>query len=116
MSIAKLRNVEIEDLLGRDPIRVNLDEIMGYVSGKVVLVTGGGGSIGSELCRQVASHNPKQLIIFDIYENNAYDIQLELKEKYPDGADEHHQVQVRILLLKLQLDVVGVVLIDIKDN
>ncbi len=84
MSIAKLRNVEIEDLLGRDPIRVNLDEIMGYVSGKVVLVTGGGGSIGSELCRQVASHNPKQLIIFDIYENNAYDIQLELKEKYPD--------------------------------
>ena len=84
VSIAKLRNVEIEDLLGRDPIRVNLDEIMGYVSGKVVLVTGGGGSIGSELCRQVASHNPKQLIIFDIYENPAYDIQLELKEKYPD--------------------------------
>ena len=84
VSIAKLRNVEIEDLLGRDPIRVNLDEIMGYVSGKVVLVTGGGGSIGSELCRQVAGHNPKQLIIFDIYENNAYDIQLELKEKYPD--------------------------------
>ena len=84
MSIAKLRNVEIEDLLGRDPIRVNLDEIMGYVSGKVVLVTGGGGSIGSELCRQVASHNPKQLIIFDIYENNASDLQLELKEKYPD--------------------------------
>ena len=84
VSIAKLRNVEIEDLLGRDPIRVNLDEIMGYVSGKGVLVTGGGGSIGSELCRQVASHNPKQLIIFDIYENNAYDIQLELKEKYPD--------------------------------
>lgn len=84
VSVAKLRNVEIEDLLGRDPIRVNLDEIMGYVSGKVVLVTGGGGSIGSELCRQVASHNPKQLIIFDIYENNAYDIQLELKEKYPD--------------------------------
>ena len=84
VSIAKLRNVEIEDLLGRDPIRVNLDEIMGYVSGKVVLVTGGGGSIGSELCRQVASHNPKQLIIFYIYENNAYDIQLELKEKYPD--------------------------------
>ena len=84
VSIAKLRNVEIEDLLGRDPIRVNLDEIMGYVSGKVVLVTGGGGSIGSELCRQIASHNPKQLIIFDIYENNAYDIQLELKEKYPD--------------------------------
>ncbi|MEY8395952.1 nucleoside-diphosphate sugar epimerase/dehydratase, partial [Lachnospiraceae bacterium 45-P1] len=71
-------------LLGRDPIRVNLDEIMDYVSGKVVLVTGGGGSIGSELCRQIASHNPKQLIIFDIYENNAYDIQLELREKYPE--------------------------------
>ena len=84
VSIAKLRIVEIEDLLGRDPIRVNLDEIMDYVSGKVVLVTGGGGSIGSELCRQIASHNPKQLIIFDIYENNAYDIQLELREKYPE--------------------------------
>ena len=66
VSISKLRNVEIEDLLGRDPIRVNLDEIMDYVSGKVILVTGGGGSIGSELCRQIASHNPKQLIIFDI--------------------------------------------------
>ena len=84
VSITKLRDVEIEDLLGRDPIRVNLDEIMGYVSGKVVLVTGGGGSIGSELCRQIASHDPKQLIIFDIYENNAYDIQLELREKYPN--------------------------------
>ena len=84
VSIAKLRNVEIEDLLGRDPIRVNLDEIMGYVSGKVVLVTGGGGSIGSELCRQVASHNPKQLIIFDIYENNAYDIQMELRREHPE--------------------------------
>ena len=84
VSISKLRNVEIEDLLGRDPIRVNLDEIMDYVSGKVILVTGGGGSIGSELCRQIASHNPKQLIIFDIYENNVYDIQLELREKYPE--------------------------------
>ena len=84
VSIAKLRNVEIEDLLGRDPIRVNLDEIMGYVSGKVVLVTGGGGSIGSELCRQIAGHKPAQLIVFDIYENNAYDLQQELKEKYPE--------------------------------
>lgn len=83
VNISKLRNVEIEDLLGREPIRVNLDEIMGYVTGKVVLVTGGGGSIGSELCRQIASHNPKQLIIFDIYENTTYSIQLELKEKYP---------------------------------
>ena len=84
VSVSKLRHVEIEDLLGRDPIRVNLDEIMGYVSGKIVMVTGGGGSIGSELCRQIAAHNPKQLIIFDIYENNAYDIQLELKKKYPE--------------------------------
>lgn len=84
VNISKLRNVEIEDLLGREPIRVNLDEIMGYVTGKVVLVTGGGGSIGSELCRQIASHNPKRLIIFDIYENTTYNIQLELKEKYPE--------------------------------
>lgn len=83
VSISKLRKVEIEDLLGRDPIKVNLDEIMGYVSNKVVMVTGGGGSIGSELCRQIAAHHPKQLIIFDIYENNAYDIQQELKDKYP---------------------------------
>lgn len=84
VNISKLRKVEIEDLLGREPIRVNLDEIMGYVTGKVVLVTGGGGSIGSELCRQIASHNPKRLIIFDIYENTTYNIQLELKEKYPE--------------------------------
>ncbi len=83
VSIAKLKDVDIEDLLGRDPIRTNLDEVMGYVSGKVIMVTGGGGSIGSELCRQIASHNPKQLIIVDIYENNAYDIQQELKRKYP---------------------------------
>lgn len=86
VSISKLRKVEIEDLLGRDPLKVNLDEIMGYVSGKVILVTGGGGSIGSELCRQVAAHSPKQLIIFDIYENNAYDIQQELKDSFP-GLD-----------------------------
>ncbi len=84
VSVSKLREVQIEDLLGRDPIRVNLDEIMGYVSNKVILVTGGGGSIGSELCRQIASHNPKQLIIVDIYENNAYDIQQELKRSYPE--------------------------------
>ena len=84
VSISKLRKVEIEDLLGREPIRIRLDEIMDYVSGKVVLVTGGGGSIGSELCRQVAAHDPKQLIIFDIYENNAYDIQQELKRKFPE--------------------------------
>ena len=84
VGLSKLRKVEIEDLLGRDPIKVNLDEIMDYVSGKVILVTGGGGSIGSELCRQIAAHNPKRLIIFDIYENNAYDIQMELREKYPE--------------------------------
>lgn len=84
VSIAKLKEVDIEDLLGREPIRTNLDEVMGYVSNKVVMVTGGGGSIGSELCRQVASHDPKQLIIVDIYENNAYDIQQELRRKYPN--------------------------------
>ena len=84
VTISRLRKVEIEDLLGREPVNVNLDEIMGYVKGKVVLVTGGGGSIGSELCRQLAVHKVKQLIIFDIYENNAYEIQQELKRKYPD--------------------------------
>ena len=84
VSLSKMRNVEIEDLLGRDPIKVNLDDICSYIEKNVVLVTGGGGSIGSELCRQIAAHNPKQLIIFDIYENNAYDIQQELIKKYPD--------------------------------
>lgn len=84
VSINKLRNVEVEDLLGRDSIVVDLKSIMGYVKDKVILVTGGGGSIGSELCRQLAAHGPKQLIIVDIYENNAYDIQQELKRIYPD--------------------------------
>ena len=84
VSVSKLRNVEIEDLLGREPINTKIDSIMGYVSGKTVLVTGGGGSIGSELCRQIARHDPKRLIIFDIYENNAYDIQQELKHEYPE--------------------------------
>lgn len=79
VNISRLRKVEIEDLLGREPVRTNLDEIMGYVKDKVVLVTGGGGSIGSELCRQLAGHKVKQLIIFDIYENNAYEIQQELR-------------------------------------
>ena len=83
VSVAKLREVQIEDLLGRDPIRVNLDEIMGYVQDKVILVTGGG-SIGSELCRQIASHRPKQLIVFDVYENNAYDLQQELERSFPE--------------------------------
>ena len=84
VSVSRIRKVEIDDLLGRMPITVQLDEIMEYVSGRVVLVTGGGGSIGSELCRQIALHDPKQLIIVDIYENNAYDIQQELKRKYPE--------------------------------
>ena len=84
VNVSKLRDVEVEDLLGRDPISVDLDSILGYVQNKTVLVTGGGGSIGSELCRQIASHRPKHLIILDIYENNVYDIQQELKTKYPD--------------------------------
>jgi FlaA1/EpsC-like NDP-sugar epimerase len=84
VSISQLRNVEVEDLLGREPIQVDLNSIMGYVKGKVILVTGGGGSIGSELCRQLAAQGPKQLIIVDIYENNAYDIQQELLKKYPE--------------------------------
>lgn len=84
VSISKLRKVDPQDLLGREPIRVNMDEILTYVSGKVVLVTGGGGSIGSELCRQIARANPKQLIILDIYENNAYDIQMELRHNHPE--------------------------------
>ncbi|MEY8535480.1 nucleoside-diphosphate sugar epimerase/dehydratase [Blautia pseudococcoides] len=84
VNISKLRDVQIEDLLGRDPINVCPDEILGYVQDKVVLVTGGGGSIGSELCRQLAGHGVRQLIIFDMYENNAYSIQQELKGEYPD--------------------------------
>ncbi len=84
ISVSKLRNVEIEDLLGREQVSVNLNEVIGYIENKIVLVTGGGGSIGSELCRQIAMHNPKRLIILDIYENNAYDIEQELKSHYPD--------------------------------
>ena len=81
--VSQLRHVEIEDLLGRDPVSVDLSAITGYLGARVVLVTGGGGSIGSELCRQIAEAKPKQLIIVDIYENNAYEIQQELKRKYP---------------------------------
>ena len=84
VTVNDIKNVEIEDLLGREQIKVDLDEIMGYVKNKTVLVTGGGGSIGSELCRQIAGHNPKQLVIVDIYENNAYDIQQELIKKYSE--------------------------------
>ncbi len=83
LSIGDMKDVAVEDLLGRDPITVNMDDIYNHITGKTILVTGGGGSIGSELCRQVAPHNPKELIIFDVYENNAYDIQQELKERYP---------------------------------
>ena len=82
MTVSHIRDVSVEDLLGREEVTVNLDEIMGYISDSVVLVTGGGGSIGSELCRQIAAHRPRQLIIFDIYENNAYDIEQELKRRY----------------------------------
>ena len=85
INVNSIRNVDVLDLLGRDPIEVDIESIMGYVKDKGIMVTGGGGSIGSELCRQLVSHKPKQLIIFDIYENNAYDIQQELKINYPDA-------------------------------
>ena len=84
VTVSSLRKVRLEDLLGRDPIVVDAEEVRSFIEGRVVLVTGGGGSIGSELCRQVAKDNPKQLIIFDIYENNAYAIQQELKRAYPE--------------------------------
>lgn len=83
IKVSKLKDVQIEDLLGRKQIHVNLEEIFRELTGKVILVTGGGGSIGSELCRQIAAHHPKQLIIFDIYENNAHAIRLELEDQYP---------------------------------
>ena len=84
VSVNRLKDVELIDLLGRDPIQINNDEVFKMLKGKTILVTGGGGSIGSELCRQIAAHQPKQLIIFDIYENGAYDIQQELIRKYHD--------------------------------
>lgn len=84
VSVKQIRDVEIDDLLGREPVKLNIDEIAGYLAGKVVMVTGGGGSIGSELCRQIARFNPKKLLILDIYENNAYDLQMELNRKYPN--------------------------------
>ena len=84
VSVSTVKEVSIEDLLGREPVVVNIEEIIGYIKGKTVMVTGGGGSIGSELCRQIAAHDPKKLIILDIYENNAYDIQQELVRRLPD--------------------------------
>lgn len=83
-SINKIRDVDVEDLLGRESIKLDYDGISDYIKEKTVLVTGGGGSIGSELCRQISKFNPKELIIFDIYENNAYEIQNELKRNYPN--------------------------------
>ena len=84
VTASAMRRVSVEDLLGRDPISVDLQEVFQFIHGKTVLVTGGGGSIGSELCRQIAAHSPKELIIFDIYENNDYSIQLELKDRFPE--------------------------------
>ena len=84
VSVSQLKHVDVNDLLGRDPIEVDIDGIMEYVSDKVVMVTGAGGSIGSELCRQIASHNPKQLVMLDIYENTTYEIQNELKREFPE--------------------------------
>ena len=83
VTASKMKKVSVEDLLGREPISADMDEVFDFINGKSVLVTGGGGSIGSELCRQIAAHGPSRLIIFDIYENNAYEIQNELREKYP---------------------------------
>ena len=84
VTVSAMKNVSVEDLLGREPIRADMREVFSQINGRVVMVTGGGGSIGSELCRQIAAHGPKLLVIVDIYENNAYSIQLELKESYPD--------------------------------
>ena len=84
VTVSQMRPVSVEDLLGREPVKADMEEVYNFIKDKSVLVTGGGGSIGSELCRQIAAHHPKQLIIFDIYENNTYDIQLELREKYPE--------------------------------
>lgn len=83
ITVSAMKDVSVEDLLGREPIRADMSEVFNFINGKVVLVTGGGGSIGSELCCQVAAHGPKQLIIFDVYENSVYSIQLELREKFP---------------------------------
>ena len=82
--VSQMREVSVEDLLGREPVKANLQEVFGFIHDKKVLVTGGGGSIGSELCRQIAGHSPRQLIVLDIYENSTYELELELREKFPD--------------------------------
>ena len=87
VSVSKLREVSIEDLLGREPVKANLPSIMSYVKDRVVFVTGGGGSIGSEICRQIARYQPKKLVIIDNYENNAYEIQMELKRTRSESID-----------------------------
>ena len=87
VSLSNVRDVQVEDLLGRAPVRLNTQVVDEFISGKTILVTGGGGSIGSELCRQIAARTPKKLIILDIYENNAYDIQQELRRTYGDRLD-----------------------------
>lgn len=89
VSVSRMRDVEIDDLLGRETVHINQDEIFSMISGKTILVTGGGGSIGSELCRQIASHSPKKLIVFDIYENNVYDLQQELLRSLPNAPIEY---------------------------
>lgn len=83
VKLSKLRPISMEDLLGREPIKTDLASVTGYIEGKRVLVTGGGGSIGSELCRQIAASRPERLIIFDVYENNAYEIEQELRHNFP---------------------------------
>lgn len=84
VNITKFRDVQIEDLLGREPIKMNLDDMNGIIKDKIIMVTGGGGSIGPELCRQIVKYEPKQLVLIDIYENNAYDIQQEIKRHFPE--------------------------------
>lgn len=91
INIGSLRDVSVEDLLGREPLRTDMSDVFEMIKGKTILVTGGGGSIGSELCRQIAAHQPERLIIFDIYENNAYAIQQELREKY-------HEMELTVLI------------------
>ena len=95
VSVSDVKDVDVADLLGREQVKVNLDEILGYIENKVVMITGGGGSIGSEICRQIATHNPRRLIIVDIYENNAYDIQQELIRNHPDLHLETRIASVR---------------------